>query len=69
MNLTTLGDLTGRIDPQRGACALIAVKARVHCKTRLSGSLAPLARVHHRGRNRRHGALGPERRIRDCPGR
>ena len=25
MNLTTLGDLTGRIDPQRGACALIAV--------------------------------------------
>jgi 2-phospho-L-lactate guanylyltransferase len=45
MNLTTLGDLIGRDDSQRGACALIAVKARVRCKTRLSGSLAPLARV------------------------
>jgi 2-phospho-L-lactate guanylyltransferase len=45
MSLTTLGGLTCRVDPQRGACALIAVKARVRCKTRLSGSLAPFARL------------------------
>jgi len=45
MSLTTLSDLIGRDGPQRGVCALIAVKARIRCKTRLSGSLAPLARV------------------------
>jgi 2-phospho-L-lactate guanylyltransferase len=45
MTLTVLGDLTRRLDQRRGACALIAIKARVLCKTRLSGSLAPSARI------------------------
>jgi 2-phospho-L-lactate/phosphoenolpyruvate guanylyltransferase len=45
MSLPMQGDLTSRVGPQRGACALIAVKARVRCKTRLSGSLAPPARI------------------------
>jgi 2-phospho-L-lactate guanylyltransferase len=46
MNLTTLDNLTRRLDQPRGACALIAIKERVHCKTRLSESLAPSARIH-----------------------
>jgi 2-phospho-L-lactate guanylyltransferase len=46
MNLTTLDDLTRRLDQPRGACALIAIKERVRCKTRLSESLAPSARIH-----------------------
>jgi 2-phospho-L-lactate guanylyltransferase len=45
MTLTVLGDLTRRLDQRRGACALIAIKARVLCKTRLSESLAPWARI------------------------
>ena len=45
MSLTTLGNLTCRVDQRRGACALIAIKERFRCKTRLSGSLAPLARI------------------------
>jgi 2-phospho-L-lactate/phosphoenolpyruvate guanylyltransferase len=45
MSLPMQGDLTSRVGPQRGAIALIAVKARVRCKTRLSGSLAPPARI------------------------
>jgi 2-phospho-L-lactate/phosphoenolpyruvate guanylyltransferase len=45
MSLPMQGDLTSRVGPQRGACALIAVKARVRCKSRLSGSLAPPARI------------------------
>src|ERR1019366_10173118 len=45
MTLTMLGDLTRRLDQRRGACALIAIKARVRCKTRLSESLAPSARL------------------------
>jgi 2-phospho-L-lactate guanylyltransferase len=46
MNLTTLDDPTRRLDQPRGACALIAIKERVRCKTRLSESLAPSARIH-----------------------
>jgi 2-phospho-L-lactate guanylyltransferase len=45
MTLTMLGDLTRRLDQRRGACALIAIKARARCKTRLSESLAPSARL------------------------
>ena len=41
MSLTVLGDLTRR----RGACALIAVKARAQCKTRLADVLAPTQRI------------------------
>jgi 2-phospho-L-lactate guanylyltransferase len=44
MSLTVLGDLTRRLDQRRGACALIAIKERSRCKTRLSKALAPLAR-------------------------
>jgi 2-phospho-L-lactate guanylyltransferase len=44
MSLTVLGDLTRRLDQRRGACALIAIKERSRCKTRLSEALAPLAR-------------------------
>src|SRR5258708_18772579 len=44
MSLTVLGDLTRRLD-QRSACALIAIKERSRCKTRLSEALAPLARA------------------------
>ncbi len=33
------------IDPRRGACALIAIKARAQCKTRLAQVLAPAARL------------------------
>ena len=45
MSLTMLGDLTHRLDQRRGACALIAIKERLHCKTRLAGALAAPARV------------------------
>jgi 2-phospho-L-lactate guanylyltransferase len=45
MSLTSLGDLTRRLDQRRGACALIAIKERVRCKTRLSDALAPAARI------------------------
>jgi 2-phospho-L-lactate/phosphoenolpyruvate guanylyltransferase len=45
MSLTMLGDLTHRLDQRRGACALIAIKERLHCKTRLAEALAPRARV------------------------
>ncbi|MEA3108926.1 MAG: 2-phospho-L-lactate/phosphoenolpyruvate guanylyltransferase [Gammaproteobacteria bacterium] len=45
MSLTMLGDLTHRLNQRRGACALIAIKERVHCKTRLAEALAPGARV------------------------
>lgn len=45
MSLTMLGDLTHRLDQRRGACALIAIKERLHCKTRLAAALAPAARV------------------------
>lgn len=45
MNLTLLGDLTHRLDQRRGACVLIAIKERARCKTRLSESLAPPARI------------------------
>jgi len=38
-------DLTRRVDRQRGACVLIAIKARAQCKTRLSEALAPSARI------------------------
>ena len=45
MSLTMLGDLTRRLEQRRGACALIAIKERARCKTRLSDALAPEARV------------------------
>jgi len=45
MSLTMLRDLTQRLDQRRGACALIAIKERMHCKTRLAEALAPRARV------------------------
>jgi 2-phospho-L-lactate guanylyltransferase len=45
MSLTMLGDLTHRLDQRRGVCALIAIKERVHCKTRLAQALAPRARI------------------------
>jgi 2-phospho-L-lactate guanylyltransferase len=45
MSLTVLGDLTRRLDQRRGTCALIAIKERSRCKTRLSEALAPGARA------------------------
>ena len=41
MSLTVLGDLTRR----RGACALIAIKERARCKTRLADVLRPPERI------------------------
>jgi 2-phospho-L-lactate guanylyltransferase len=41
MSLTVLGNLVRR----RGACALIAIKERVRCKTRLADVLTPAARL------------------------
>jgi 2-phospho-L-lactate/phosphoenolpyruvate guanylyltransferase len=41
MSLTVLGNLARR----RGACALIAIKERVRCKTRLADALTPAARL------------------------
>lgn len=41
MGLTVLGDLTRR----RGACALIAIKERARCKTRLADVLEPPERI------------------------
>jgi 2-phospho-L-lactate guanylyltransferase len=40
-----LGDLPHRLDRQRGACALIAIKERSCCKTRLSEALGTAARL------------------------
>jgi 2-phospho-L-lactate guanylyltransferase len=45
MNSTIIGDMTRRLDQRRGVCALIAIKERVHCKTRLAAALAPAARL------------------------
>jgi 2-phospho-L-lactate/phosphoenolpyruvate guanylyltransferase len=45
MSLTILGDLTRRLDARRGACALIAIKARSRCKTRLAQVLTPQSRM------------------------
>jgi 2-phospho-L-lactate guanylyltransferase (CobY/MobA/RfbA family) len=45
MNLTMLGHLTSRLDRRRGACALIAIKERSRCKTRLSEALGSAARL------------------------
>lgn len=41
MSLTVLGDLTRR----RGACALVAIKERARCKTRLADVLTPSQRI------------------------
>jgi 2-phospho-L-lactate guanylyltransferase len=41
MSLTVLSNQ----EPRRGACALIAIKARAHCKTRLADVLSPAARI------------------------
>ncbi len=38
-------DRLTRRDRRRGACALIAIKERAHCKTRLTAVLAPAARL------------------------
>jgi 2-phospho-L-lactate/phosphoenolpyruvate guanylyltransferase len=44
--VTMLDNLTRRLDQRRGgACALIAIKERRLCKTRLSGALSPVARI------------------------
>jgi 2-phospho-L-lactate guanylyltransferase len=45
MSLTVQGDLTSALGRRRGACALIAIKARARCKTRLAASLDEGARV------------------------
>jgi len=45
MGLTLLNDLTRRFDRRRGTCALIAIKERERCKTRLAEALAPQTRV------------------------
>ena len=45
MSLTVHGDLASAFQRRRGACALIAIKARAHCKTRLAAALDEPARV------------------------
>jgi len=45
MSLIVLRDPTRMLDERRGACALIAIKERSRCKTRLAQALAPLARI------------------------
>jgi 2-phospho-L-lactate guanylyltransferase len=45
MSLTTIADLTHRLDQRRGVCALIAIKERSRCKTRLSKALVPSNRI------------------------
>src|ERR1700679_38119 len=45
MSLTMLGRLIRLPFQQRGACALIAIKQRARCKTRLAETLAPAARL------------------------
>lgn len=45
MSLTMQGRLTPRLDERRGACALIAIKERSRCKTRLSQALGSAARL------------------------
>jgi 2-phospho-L-lactate guanylyltransferase len=45
LSLTVLGDLASRADHRRGACALIAIKRRAECKTRLSQVLTPVERI------------------------
>src|SRR5450631_738037 len=45
MSLTSLGDLARRLDQRRSACALIAIKSRLQCKTRLAEALVPEARI------------------------
>ena len=41
MSLTVLSNP----EPRRGVCALIAIKARAHCKTRLADVLTPESRI------------------------
>jgi 2-phospho-L-lactate/phosphoenolpyruvate guanylyltransferase len=43
--LTVQSDLTRSLDRRRGACALIAIKERERCKTRLKGSVDDSTRV------------------------
>lgn len=45
MSLTLLRDLPQRLDRRLGCCALIAVKQRVQCKSRLSPQLSITSRV------------------------
>jgi 2-phospho-L-lactate guanylyltransferase len=46
MSLTLWDDLTRRQGGRQGACVLVAIKARAHCKTRLAPALSPAARLH-----------------------
>jgi 2-phospho-L-lactate/phosphoenolpyruvate guanylyltransferase len=45
MIMSVQGDLTRSLDPRHGACALIAIKERERCKTRLAEALAESERV------------------------
>ncbi|HEY6483345.1 MAG TPA: 2-phospho-L-lactate guanylyltransferase [Steroidobacteraceae bacterium] len=45
MSPTIFSELTRRLDQRRGACALIAIKARARCKSRLAQVLATADRI------------------------
>jgi 2-phospho-L-lactate guanylyltransferase len=45
MHLALLDGLTRRRGGTQGACVLVAIKARAHCKTRLAPTLPPAARL------------------------
>ena len=45
MGLTVQGDLTRSVDRRRGACALVAIKERERCKTRLKEAVDDPTRV------------------------
>ena len=45
MGSSLRSDLTRRFDRRRGACVLVAIKARSRCKTRLAESLSAAARI------------------------
>lgn len=45
MSLTKLGELKRWLDTRRGGFAVIAVKRRIRCKTRLAATLAPATRI------------------------
>ena len=62
MSLTMLGDLTPRLDQRRGACALIAIKERTRCKTRLAEALAASGTRRTRAIDAHGSAVGRGRR-------
>jgi 2-phospho-L-lactate guanylyltransferase len=45
MGLSSIEELTRRSDLRRGVCALVAIKERLRCKTRLSAALPGEARI------------------------